>query len=520
MTASDPGAEPWRALHPLSVAVNLVPRTWALARGVWPILLVVIVGGDRGPGASNLVDLVLLGGFFMAAIGNTIVHWATLRYRLADGRLELRSGLFNRQRRVFSPKRVQHVEVVRNVFQRAFGLAEVRIETASGDDVEGLLSALSEEEASRLVDALSAARASGPASPDPPDALPLLALRVPSLLLFGATSLRLGWVFVALGLGMEAFTAGADLDTVGVDGLERDLTTATMIAIGLGVVALSWVGGIVGVLVRHHGFVLDRTPDALRLREGLTTTRRVELPLARVQRVTFTASWLRRAVGQGVLSVEAASASAGAGGLSRASLLAPAVPTDALSPLLDVVLEGTPRPGEAMLRPPDPRALRRAVVRAVGITTVLTALAVWRWGLAGGAVSALLPFLVFVARLDHRHQGWALTDELVVARVGYLTRVTTWASLRRVQAVSVVQGPFLRRYGIAEVVVQVAGGSAVSLPLLDADEAWSLATSLSARVGRRAMGADQDSEPSPADDLALDAPIADLGEAEDTEEIG
>ena len=39
---------PWRALHPLSLAVNLLPQAWRTARAAWPLLLVVVFGDFPG----------------------------------------------------------------------------------------------------------------------------------------------------------------------------------------------------------------------------------------------------------------------------------------------------------------------------------------------------------------------------------------------------------------------------------------------------------------------------------------
>jgi len=497
---------PWRALHPASVVVNLVPRTWALVRGFWPLLLVVVFGGasDR----SWVADLPILLWLFVAAVGNTVVHWATLRYRLADGRLELRSGLLNRQKRVFSPRKIQHVEVVRNIFHRVTGLAEVRIETASGDEVEGLLSALSIDEAQRLVGALQDARAQTASAPVPGEgqAPPLVSNGPAELAMYGATSLRLGWVLVALGVGFEAWTS---MQQGAIDGLVDDATlqalpTAWLTLGALGIVLASWVGGILGAMLRHHGFELRPTRDSLVVRQGLTTTRRIELPVRRVQLVQVRASWLRRWLGFGSVRVETASAQGSAQGLERAAAMVPVVPADHLQDVLDQALPGVTRPASTSLQPPDPRALRRARVRAVVWGLLISGVVVWRlswWGLPALVLPALLWWR---AALDHRHQGWAVTDDLVVSRRGYLTRTTTWAAAGRVQSVSVEQGPFLRRYGLAQVVVRMAGGSAVVLPLLDEAEAWDLSTTLAERVDRRARRVDDDPED---DDVTEDLPM-------------
>ena len=148
-------SDSWHGVHPLSVLVNFVPRTWSLLRTAWPVLLAVLYGGR---GADGIADAITLAVFFALPFLSSTIHALTLRYRVADGRLEIRSGLLNRQARTIGLDRIQNVEQVQNVYQRISGLVEVRIETASGREVEGLLSAVSTSAADALVAELNAGR--------------------------------------------------------------------------------------------------------------------------------------------------------------------------------------------------------------------------------------------------------------------------------------------------------------------------------------------------------------------------
>ena len=134
----------WRGLHPLSLVANLAPRTWRTLRGTWPLLAAFAIGGRR----DSVAILFIAALFFGMAVWSTVLHFLTLRYRVVHGRLEMRSGLLNRQNRALDPSRIQNTELVRNPLHKLLGLVELRVETASGREVEGLLSALSERKAS------------------------------------------------------------------------------------------------------------------------------------------------------------------------------------------------------------------------------------------------------------------------------------------------------------------------------------------------------------------------------------
>jgi putative membrane protein len=104
----------------------------------------------RPHGFQRLIDFGFLLFFLMMSFFRTLTHYMTLRYRVSEGRLELVEGLFFRQHRLIDPARIQNMEVIRNIFHRMAGLAELRIDTAGEGGAEGLLSAISIAEANQL----------------------------------------------------------------------------------------------------------------------------------------------------------------------------------------------------------------------------------------------------------------------------------------------------------------------------------------------------------------------------------
>ncbi|MBK9370580.1 MAG: PH domain-containing protein [Deltaproteobacteria bacterium] len=199
---------PWRGLHPASLLVNLIPRTLGILFGYWPLLLAWLFG--RGAVAPRPEDALFLMFILVPGVLSTLVHLFTLRYRVSGGRLEIRQGLLNRQARTLAPDRIQNVSLVRNLFHRASGLVEVRIETAGDSSTEGMLSALSVEDAEALLTELNAARGQAAAAaaidsnaPPPP---PILRLGAPELLAYGFSAGGLGLAILLMAVGSEVLT--------------------------------------------------------------------------------------------------------------------------------------------------------------------------------------------------------------------------------------------------------------------------------------------------------------------------
>lgn len=459
---------PWKRLHPASVVVNLVPRTWRLVRSLWPLLLAMLYG-QRASGEA-MVDAGFLVVFAMLTFGNTILHWLTLRYRFHDGRLEIRTGLLNRQARVIAPERVQNTELVRNVFHRMSGLVEVRIETASGTEVEGQLSALSLADAQALVDALERGRGRA-AEPEDDDAPAVVENSPMDLVRYGLTATRFGAAAVLIGVLLEGL---GWIDPAGIAETWTQLGTTGVAALILGVVTGTWLVGTVGVVVRHYGFRLLARHDGLVAEEGLLTRRKVELPLRKVQIVTISEPWLRRLIGVGSVHIETAAAREEGGGTQRSEAVVPIVERHRLQEVVAVALPGLDLDLQATrLHPPHPRALIRAVGRGALRGLIFGGLLAWWWWPWGLLALVLVPISVLLAWLDHRHQGWLLTDQVLIARKGWLSRQTRIVGRDKLQSLEVEAGPVLRRYGLGELVVRVAGG-AVALPIVGWDQALDL----------------------------------------------
>lgn len=477
--ASDEG---WKQLHPASMVVNLLPRAWRVLRAAWPVFLALAFGGRNDP--SGLLDLAMVLLFFTSTVGSTVVHWATLRYRVAGGRLEIKSGLLDRKTRVIDPRRIQNVERVRNVFHRLAGLSEVRIETASGHEVEGMLSALSSEDAEALMHALEEARrAAGPAeeSPEPVEHQVLVRNTVGELFTYGATAARLGaGALVVAGVMAEALQWVSPNETP--PELSGPMAGGAVVLFVIGVITGTWILGTLTALVRHWGFELLERRGGLVASEGLITHRRVDLPLDKIQLVRVNEPLLRRLLGFGSVRIETAAARVQAGGTVMVEAMAPVVHRDEMGGLIEHTVPGVA--GDVLqraLRPPHPRALTRGMLGS-GVRALLFAAIVGWWLWPWGLLALLgLPFALVAAWLDFRFQGWSASGQVIVGRQGYLERRTALVPRDKIQSLEVLQGPVRRWLGLGSLVVRVAG-SRVRLPEI----AWEEALALQDRLTRPA----------------------------------
>ncbi|MCP4809976.1 MAG: PH domain-containing protein [Proteobacteria bacterium] len=459
----------WHGLQAASVLVNLVPRTWKVLAGFWPFLLIAALGGGA-VGSFGVDDLWWILLFIGSGAWSTLIHYITLRYRVHDGRLEIHEGLLNKRKRLIDPARIQNVGLVRNVFHRMAGLVEVRLETAGEARTEGMLSALSEQDATELIEVLNALRGRA-STPEPADEDAVVSLGVGELLAFGLSRARVGVIGVLLIVGFEVIPL-----------LSPEQTEATLDTLQPGVVvglvllafAVSWAGSGFLAVLRHHGFTLFREQDRLRSREGLLTERKVEIPISKIQLVLADEPLVRRWMGFGTLSVETAGLGSVQEGVQAAELTIPMVDQSDLARVVKVAVPPVEvDPWRDRLAPPHPRALYRMIIGGLAKWTLIAvpcAVFLPPWGYAALA----LPVLSILANvLDYKYQGWIVTPHAVIARRGFWRR-RTWVLARdKIQSVHLVQGPLMRWHGLGRLAVMVAGSSVV-LP----DVGWPVAEGL------------------------------------------
>jgi putative membrane protein len=441
----------WKALHPLSVGVNLVPQAWRTLKGFWPLALALFIGRKQAsPTAADLGIVVL---FFALTVLRTVVHFFTLRYRVSDDRLEIRTGLLSRQIRVIDPSRIQNVELVRNLFHKAAGLVELRIETAGGTSTEGLLSALGEREAEELRAALKqTSPSSEPARPEDV----LLRNSAAELIGYGLSERRLGYVALILAFGFDIFTQ------VGEDA--RSVSPALFVAAVLAAFAVAWILAGGQSLFRHYDFSLVRHGDVLVTEEGLTTRRRVEIPVRKVQVVRIDEPLVRRLLGFATVLVETAGLGVQDGRLRQAEAVLPMVAREEIDHIVGAAAPvAAVAPASLVLHPAHPRALVRGVlgrILRVAFFGAITGAVFFPWGFL---TLTLAPLTVPVAWLDWRTQGWLVTPVAVVCRRGFFLRRTWVVARDKLQSVHVGEGPLSRALGLSHVIVRVAG-TTVSLP--------------------------------------------------------
>jgi putative membrane protein len=416
---------PYKRLSPLTPLVRSFLLVVAVSASTWDDLL----RGDVGPIAWLLLGLLVAGAVYGAA------SWLRTKYWIEADELRVDTGVVSRQSRRIRVDRLQGIDISQPFVARIFGLAELKMDVAGGGAREGSLAFLPLREAQDLRSALLARRdavrageagdedEAGPVTVAPPPDRVLVtldpAMLVVSLLLsaeFGAflvSTLVFAGLFVFFGQLVGGVAAAVPL-----------------------------LGGLAVTLFRklsaYYRFTVSETPAGLQVRRGLFTLDAQTIAVSRVQGVVVTEPLLWRRLGWAKVDVALAGYTAGeSDGKPSASTVMPVAPRATALWLARRLLEqaGSPDPDAVDLTRPPERA---------------------RW----------------VAPVRRHFLLSGVGERLVVSRAGVLSRRTHVVPYARVQSLQVHQGPWQRRFGLADLHVDSPPGPVrVRLRHRDAGEA-------------------------------------------------
>ena len=253
-----------------------------------------------------------------------------------------------------------------------------------------------------------------------------------------------------------------------------------MATIAAGTVTLIFLGfgaGLLRTVPRDYGFRLDRTLVGLRRRRGLFTLTDVVLPARRTQAAIIATGPVRERFGWAELKLQSLAKEEGGKG---DHVVAPLANEQEIAAVLQSI--DWPAPGH-----PHWQRVSRAYV-AVFFATLAPLVVIAAanllfqpaFGIAGLAVLAA----VFATRLmAWRRYAYALDGERLLVRSGWWRRRLKILPIGNVQSVDYHQNFIDRQFGVADILIGVAGGGLAShgIKALPAETARDIRTHLLSR---------------------------------------
>ncbi len=464
-------------VHPLEAFVRFLPAILAI---------LIARAGSGGPHRWELFALPVL-------VGYGVLRWATTRYRIGDGQIELRRGLFTRRTTTARLDKVRTVDLTARPHHRVLGLAKVEIATGGASRDRLVLDSLGLATGQRLrAELLHRTRPAAVDLPPPtgepevrdlPADLPAdVTTDLPAHLRTDAEPdevelLRLSprWIRYAP-LTLTGLAAAGAVVGFAVQGLQQYGRDNALVDSGVGWVRqLPWavdvalVVGVVGLLavaayvLNFWGFRLTRSrADTLHTRRGLLTTRETTIDRARVRGLQL-GEPLGLRLG-GASRLRAVSTGLGGERGAGADWLSPPAPAAVVTRLATEVI-GDAAAVTGPLLDHGPAARRRRYTRSLGpalalLAALLLARLLWDWD---GSLLLTAPLVITVAWGLARDRaaalGHALTPRHLVTRQGSFDRRRVVLDRSGIIGWTVRQSFWQRRAGVVTLIATTAAGA-------------------------------------------------------------
>src|SRR5829696_1895971 len=355
-----------RHLHPVAMLVGAITtlRRWVSGLVLPGIVLLMSQGFSLWTVTLFFFGLLVVA--LLAALWG-FLSWRATTYAVTGNSFRLRQGVLQKNERTIPLEHVQSVDTVQGIIQRAFGVYEVRIETAGGgvSEPDASLAALDRGAAQTLRREIEGSYKERTEETAGPTILRRLSTR--DLLLAGVTSGQIGVVFSLLAVGSQFLDnfLSVDLARRLVETLAPNWLMVLLILVPAGLL-LAWLLAIAGTVLAYSGFTLSREGDFLYIKRGLLERREATIPLSRIQAVRVSEGILRQPFGLSSLRVDSAGYGEDAG---VSATLFPLLPRDEVEEFL---AGAAPEfAGAPAIEPLPRRSLRRYVFRATFLYMII-----------------------------------------------------------------------------------------------------------------------------------------------------
>ncbi|HEY0686470.1 MAG TPA: PH domain-containing protein [Steroidobacter sp.] len=500
--ASEANFQPSLRLHALSWLFGL---SGAIRQMVLPLIALLFfnVRDDTpGPLGPWIVPIILA-----ALLIRAVWVQLTFRYGFSASGLVIHEGAIFRNVRHIEYARIENIDTERGPLHRLLGVAEVRVQTSTGGKPEASISVLDLGAVQQMRERVFAEVRPAETIAAAPEEHTLLHLPIEELVRYGLIDNR-GMILVAAAFGVLHETGIFVLNEALLHRVLESSPAAGLAALGLmmqiALGAFTILAAIVAVrmlsvilaIVTFYDFKLTRVAGDLRVRYGLFTRVALTLRTRRIQAVHQTESLLHRWFKRVSLSVDLAGDSGGGEGDQDSSRmktrwLAPVCAVAAAPELIATALPTLDWSNEPDWQPLAPGARARIFRKSLAWSVLLLTIPALYYLREGAVIVVLscIPLAWMHAHLYVKHTRWALAQDAVLFRSGWLTRRLTIVPRDRVQTLSIEASPFDRRSRMASIYVDTAGASAatagIRIRYLAADVAEGLATALYRTAGAK-----------------------------------
>lgn len=440
--------------HPVAA----ITRAVDLVRGNFVTIIVLMVVGASGSGGVAFVWW--LAGLFVFLLISGAAGWWRFVYRVEEGELQIRQGIFVRKNLFLTRDRIQVIDVTAGIIQRMFGLVSVEIKTAGSTSREASLSAVARSEAHRLTDLLRNGEPHGEEEETEVAGVEQIRktyqLPAKELIIAASTSGSFGIalsIIATIFSQIEPFVSETELYEWFLAVIPSEADGMLILSLVMVFIIFAWLMSFFGTLLTYGDFTLTLEEDEMVIRRGIFEKKQITVPYNRIQAVRIVEGVLRQPFGYGTLHVESAGYGDQKG--SGSVVIFPLMKSSEIGLFLEETLPDYR--GVLKAEKPPLRAVTRYIFRSILVLALILAGVWWILGASPWIWILLLPG-VFWGLLRHRDAAVGIDADRMILRSRALARTTAIVRKGRAQDLSISSSWIQQWRGFGNLDVSVASG--------------------------------------------------------------
>ena len=472
-----------RKLHPLTLIYRLITNLPTIAI---PFYFAFVQGS-----AENWIFIALSALALLFTVPMIILNYYYFSFTISPNEIFIRSGVFSRQQRNIPVRRIQNINIEQNFLQNILGLAKVTMETAGNAEMEGQLEYVSKSDAHEIKQSIreyqykvqysagAADKSDEPTTSEPDtdsefaDEIPpetadkiLYQMSLREIVIHGMTRFRpvlLIFVFWLFSMAQQFYIMPQfdEISSESINQLEM-IITGQNIALFIVFAAFAlligtWILDILLTFNQFYGFKLFDADGKLLTDYGLLTKRHSTIPLKKMQSLTILTNPIKRKFDYFSLIIQTAGLGAHRNGSADI-----AIPLAKQSQLLGIAKHIRKIDIPENMNKVSKKTIRRTIFRAVMflIPFLIALYFIYTPGLWASLV--ILPLIFLHAYLRWKFMAYAMSDNNIIVKSGYLRQKLTIIPVNKLQTLSIEASFFQRRLGLATVHVDTAAQSTIS----------------------------------------------------------
>jgi len=438
--------------------IAAVARALALIRGNFVAILVLLFVGSRGE--SSVIWWI--GGGFITLLVLGFISWWRFQYKVENGQLHIKRGLFVRQNLYLTRDRVQVIDVTAGILQRMFGLVKIEIKTAASSSREATIDAVTRDEADEISEMLKKEDGNSEMADEGLDNFAKknheksYYLPGKDLLIAASTSGSFGIALSVVGTvfsQIEPLISENEIYEWITSVIPSQTDTAFILTLIFALIVFAWLMSFFGTLFTYGDFQLTIQNDQIVITRGIFEKKRITIPFNRIQAIWINEGVFRQPFGY--CSVHLESAGYGDERGNGSIVLFPLIKKSRLNWFLEQVVPEYQRSAPS-LTPPF-RAVRRYVLRSLLVAIPVIAglqflfdASAWIW--------LLMLFAVFWGWLRYRDAAIGWDHQFILISNRTISKSTALVKKNRSQDLEIRQSRIQEVRDLVTVKIHVASG--------------------------------------------------------------